>query len=147
MDEEFTCDLLQITKMHKDNYYLALTHPHWLKIVKNGLINRIFAPNKVKAQFDFWRENSSQSNCRRRFFSMIFQHCVVVEDWDGERRNKAENKVQISLVQNVNHATVRWSRKSDKDNHRVRNSLGQIFSLENYRGFKSSKWSKKENVI
>jgi len=32
MDEEFTCDLLQITKMHKDNYYFALTRPQCLKI-------------------------------------------------------------------------------------------------------------------
>ena len=50
MDEEFTCDLLQITKMHKDNYYLALTHPHWLKIVKNCLINRI--RSKLNLIFD-----------------------------------------------------------------------------------------------
>ena len=50
MDEEFTCDLLQITKMHKDNYYLALTHPHWWKIVKNCLINRI--RSKLNLIFD-----------------------------------------------------------------------------------------------
>ena len=128
-------------------------------IILLWLIHTDWKSSKIVSSIVFWRQIRSKLNLifdtkiqvnrivECDFFSMIFQHCVVVEDWDGERRNKAENKVQISLVQNVNHATVRWSRKSDKDNHRVRNSLCQIFSLENYRGFKSSKWSKKENVI